>query len=117
MGRWNPGISSRFPRAFLPLSTMFRPESVFTSVEAAHELSDFTGMPAEDLVAFRLERLVMHELLISVTPDHSLSDGPRVDDLGIKFRDMAAAILARRIAPTWTGSSRHIRSCGAPPRP
>ena len=102
-GPWNPGISSRLPRAFLPLSTMFRPESVFTSVEAAHELSDFTGMPAEDLVAFRPERLVMHELLIRVTADLSVSDGPRVEDLGINFRDMAAAILARHIAPHMDG--------------
>ena len=50
-GPWNPGISSRLPSAYLPLSTMFRPANVLTSVEAARELSDFTGMAPEDLVA------------------------------------------------------------------
>ena len=102
-GPWNPGITSRLPRAFLPLSTMFRPENVFTSVETAHELSDFTGMPAEDLVAFRPERLVVHELLIRVTADFSVPDGLRVEDLGINFRRMTAIILAGHIAPHMDG--------------
>ncbi len=98
-GPWNPGISSRLPSAYLPLSTMFRPANVLTSVEAARELSDFTGMAPEDLVAFRPERLVLHELLIRVTADLSVPNGPRVEDLGINFRDMTGTILTDHIAP------------------
>ena len=36
-GPWNPGISSQLPAALLPLATIFRPEHVFTSLEAARE--------------------------------------------------------------------------------
>ena len=69
-GPWNPGIESEIPRALLPLSTIFRPE-----------------------------RLVVHELLIRVTADFSVPDGPRQEDLGIEFRRMVQTILVRHIQP------------------
>ncbi len=98
-GPWNPGIESALPREFLPLSTMFRPENVSTSVEEAYELSDFTGIAPHDLVAFRPERLVVHELLIRVMADLSVPDGRDYGDLGINFRSIVTTILSHYIAP------------------
>jgi hypothetical protein len=83
----------------LPLATIFRPENVLTTIEAARERSAFTGLEPEDLVTFRPERLVVHELLIRVTADISVPDGPSYEDLGINFRRIAGTILSRYLEP------------------
>ena len=75
---WNPGIRSQLPAALLPLATIFRAENVLTGLEQAHERSAFTGLDPEDLVAFRPERLAVHELLIRVTADLSVPGRPGV---------------------------------------
>ena len=98
-GPWNPGIGSELPSRLLPLSTLFRPENVFTDVASVAELRDLTGLELEELVIFRPQRLVVHELLIRVTADLSVPDGSRVEDLGINFRRMTQTILARHIEP------------------
>src|SRR5229473_1445003 len=100
-GPWNPGIHSELPSRLVPLSTIFRPENVFTSVEHAAELRDLTGLPLEDLVIFRPRRLVVHELLIRVTANFSVPDpeAARVDDLGINFRRMTHTILTEYVEP------------------
>ena len=98
-GPWNPGIESTLPPEFLPLATMFRPENVSTSLADLHELSDFSGISVQDLVVFRPERLVVHELLIRVTADLSVPDGTRYEDLGTNFRRMTATILSKYILP------------------
>lgn len=98
-GPWNPGISSLLPLAYLPLCTMFRKENVSTSLEEAQELSDFSGLAPHELVAFRAERLVVHELLIHVTANLTVPDGPNYADLGISFREIAANILSKHITP------------------
>ena len=74
-GAWNPGIKSSLPAAYLPLSTMFQAANVFSSLETATELSEFTGLPIQQLVFFRPERLVIHELLVRVSADIFVSDG------------------------------------------
>jgi hypothetical protein len=99
LGPWNPGIRSQLPAAFLPLSTIFRPESVFTGLEDAYERSAFTGLEPEDHVAFRPERLAVHETLIRVTADVSVPDGPNYEDLGINFREITRTILTRYVEP------------------
>jgi hypothetical protein len=98
-GPWNPGIKSQLPAAFLPLATIFRPENVATSLEEAHERSAFTGLEPEDHVVFRPERLAVHEVLIRVTGDVSVPDGPNYEDLGINFREITRTILAGHIEP------------------
>jgi hypothetical protein len=98
-GAWNPGIQSDVPWPLLPLSTIFRPENVLTGVDQVHELSDVAGLDVDDLVVFRPERLVVHELLIRVMADFSVPDGPRQEDLGIEFRRMVDTILTRYVAP------------------
>jgi hypothetical protein len=96
---WNPGIRSQLPAVFLPLATIFRAESVRTGVEEAYERSAFTGLEPEDHVAFRPERLAVHETLIRVTADVSVPDGPNYEDLGINFREITRTILTRYVAP------------------
>ncbi|HMA89050.1 MAG TPA: hypothetical protein VKP89_09945 [Burkholderiales bacterium] len=98
-GPWNPGIESALPRRLLPLVTLYRPENVFGGPAEALELADLTGLPAEELVAFRPRRLVLHELLVRVTADLSVPDGARLEDLGINFRAMTSTLLARYIEP------------------
>ena len=96
---WNPGLESQLPREYLPLSTIFRAENVSTTIAKAYELSDFCGIPAEELVAFRAERLIVHELLIHVMSGIAVPDGRDYEDLGINFREITATILNRFIAP------------------
>ncbi len=105
-GPWNPGIESAVPRRLLPLATLYRPQNVFGSLEEALELADLTGLGADELVAFRPQRLALHELLVRVTADLSVPDGPRVEDLGINFRAMTSTILARHIAPRMAALER-----------
>ena len=97
--RQNPGLQSQLPREYLPLSTIFRAENVTTTVAKAHELSDFCGLPIEELVAFRVERLIVHELLIHVTSGIAVPDGSDYEDLGRNFREIAATILNQFIVP------------------
>src|SRR5947207_8703390 len=84
-GPWNPGIESRVPEPLRHLCTIFRPENVFTTAAQAGELRDLTGMDCSELVAFRPQRLALHELLVRVTADFSVPDGSRIEDLGINF--------------------------------
>jgi len=98
-GPWNPGVRSRLPGRLLALSTIFRPENVFAGVERVRELRDLTGLDFSELVCFRPGRLALHELLIRVTADLSVSDGSRYADLGINFRSITSTILARYVQP------------------
>ena len=100
-GPWHPGIHSELPRRLVPLTTIFRPENVFTSVEHAEELRDLSGLPLQEFAIFRPSRLVLHELLIRVTADLSVPDpeAAGIDELGINFRRMTHVILTRYIAP------------------
>ncbi len=102
IGPWNPGIKSTLPSNYLLLSTMFRPENVTTSFETVTELSDFTGLPIQQLVCFRAERLVVHELLIRVSADIFVSDGSKYEDLGVNFRKVVETILDDYIQPHMT---------------
>jgi hypothetical protein len=98
-GPWNPGIESQIPADLLPLATIFRPEHVRTTLADAQELGDLTGLPLPDIVAFRPERLALHELLVRVTANVSVPDGEKIEDLGISFRAITRALLERHVAP------------------
>src|SRR5665811_871370 len=74
-------------------------DSVCTSVAKADEMHDLTGVERSALVAFRPSRLALHEVLIRVTADLSVPDGSKIEDLGINFRRMTRAILARCVDP------------------
>ena len=98
-GPWNPGIESQVPEPIRHLCTFLRPENVFTSPSAAAELRDLSGLELSEVVAFRPERLALHELLIRVTADFSVPDGSRIEDLGINFRRITRTILAGYVEP------------------
>lgn len=96
---WNPGIQSPVPPELRHLCTIFRPEHVFTSVQEADELHDLTGIAATELVAFRPQRLALHELLIRVSADWAVPDGAQIGDLGINFRRMVNQLLSTSVEP------------------
>jgi hypothetical protein len=98
-GPWNPGLASRTPREWLGLATLFRPENAFGDLAAVEELAGLTGLPRSELVAFRPQRLALHELLIRVTADFAVPDGSRIEDLGINFRRIAGRILTGYLVP------------------
>jgi hypothetical protein len=100
-GPWNPGIESPVPHRLRPLCTIFRLENVYTSYAEARELRGLTGLDYTELVAFRPERLALHELLIRVSADLSVPDGSKIEDLGINFRRITGEILSRRIEPRY----------------
>src|SRR6185503_13150457 len=81
------------------LCTIFRPENAFTTLGEIAEMHDLTGLELSELVAFRPQRLALHELLIRVSADLSVPDGSKIEDLGINFRQITRVILARYIEP------------------
>ena len=98
-GPWNPGIESPIPEPLRRFSTIFRAENVYTSYGEARELRGITGLDYTELVAFRPERMALHELLIRVSADLSVPDGTRIEDLGINFRRITSEIYADYVAP------------------
>jgi hypothetical protein len=98
-GPWRPGIVSQVPLELRHLSTIFRTENVLTSVAAATELQLLTGFPLCELVAFRPQRLLLHEVLIRVMADFSVPDGSKIGDLGINFREITNRLLNSYIEP------------------
>jgi hypothetical protein len=59
-GAWHPGLESELPRELMGQATVFRSENVSTSLAEALELSGYCGLPPQELVAFRPERLIIH---------------------------------------------------------
>jgi hypothetical protein len=98
-GPWNPGIQSQVPKELRHLATIFRGDNVFTSIATVDELQGLTGIPPSELIAFRPQRLALHELLIRVTADFAVPDGSRIGDLGINFREIANLLLERYLIP------------------
>ena len=98
-GPWNPGIASQIPEALLPMATLYRTEHARTPLRDVREIADVTGLPLRDIVAFRPERLALHELLVRVTADISVPDGTRIEDLGINFRRITSTILEGYLLP------------------
>src|SRR4030088_3101758 len=98
-GPWHPGIVPQGPLELRHLCTIFQPQNVLTPVAAATELQLLTGFPLHELVTFRPQRLLLHEVLIRVMADFSVPDGSRIGDLGINFREMTNRLLSRHIEP------------------
>jgi len=98
-GPWNPGVLSQVPKELRSLSTILRPENVFTGTAAAEELHGLTGFGLGEIVVFQPQRLALHELLIRVTSDFTVPDGFRIGDLGINFRQIASRILTHYLEP------------------
>ena len=95
---WNPGLNSQIPSSLLPLVTLYRDENSTVSYSQAKELSEFCGLKPKQLICFRTERLIIHDLLVRVTSDLSVPDGPNYEDLGINLRSMVAVIHKQHVA-------------------
>jgi hypothetical protein len=98
-GPWNPGIQSQVPYELRHLCTLFRAEHSFTSIASATELRELTGLPLCELVTFRPQRLVLHELMIRVMADCCVPTGKKIGDLGINFREMSNRLLHGYLEP------------------
>ncbi|MFL2844706.1 MAG: hypothetical protein ACJ0BO_00425 [Candidatus Puniceispirillaceae bacterium] len=100
---WNPGLSSNLPKRLLPMITLFRPENSDIAFQQAKEAADFSGLAIEQLCALKVSRLVTHEVLIRVTADLSVPDGPSYEYLGLQLRGMADCIYSNYMLPQMTG--------------
>ena len=76
---WSPGVASSIPRQFRPLETLFRGESTATPLAEVELLAERSGLPPEELVAFRAERLALHELIVRVTAGIAIPEGVEVE--------------------------------------
>ncbi len=90
---WNPGLDTDVPPSCKGLETIYRPENVTTSIADVDEISAMTGLSHEELVIFKPERLVVHELLVRITADIFVAEGEDERDLGKNFRRIAINIL------------------------
>lgn len=95
---WNPGLEADLPRRYMALETIHRTANVHTRLADIPELSALTGLPEEELVAFRAERLVLHELIVQVTADVVVLEGEEEELLGQNFRGIASKILSDYLA-------------------
>ena len=96
---WNPGLAAELPRRYKPLETIHRPANVYTHLDDVPELTALTGLAEEELIAFRAERLVLHELIVRVTADVVVLEGEEEELLGQHFRSIALKILADYLMP------------------
>ena len=96
---WNPGITTDIPTHLRHQITLFNHANSTVSFSQAKDAALFCGLNTQDMCELTVERLVIHELLIRVTADLSVPDGPNYEDLGISLRDMVSKILEDYIKP------------------
>ncbi|MEH6651452.1 MAG: hypothetical protein V7707_15605 [Motiliproteus sp.] len=96
---WAPGLEAGLPADLLSLETIHRPEHVSSNLADVAEVSRYTGLPEEELVVFRPERLALHELIIRMTADIAVREGEEEEYLGKNFRTIANHILKHYIQP------------------
>ena len=96
---WNPGLSSDIPESLKPQITLYRAEHALVSYAEAKELSALCGISVRELHALRPERLIIHELLVRVTADLSVPDGPTYEVLGLNLRGMVQTIHEQHVLP------------------
>ncbi len=103
---WNPGVGTGVPAAFRDLETIFRPECVLGSLTEVAELAELTGLPHEELTAFRPRRLALHELIVRVTADIAVAEGEQEEDFGRNFRRIATQFWEHHVLPGMDGIER-----------
>ncbi|ATJ81590.1 hypothetical protein ACFPTY_01295 [Halomonas beimenensis] len=96
---WNPGLEADLPRRYQPLETIHDTANVYSRLADIPELKALTGLAEEELVAFRAERLVLHELIVQVTADVVVVEGEEEERLGQHFRGIALRILSEYLVP------------------
>ena len=96
---WHPGLKSELPPDLLPQVTLYRPTNSEVDYRQAREAAEFCGLKPQDMIAFRADRLAIHEVLIRVTADFHVPDGPNYEELGLNLRSMAKRLLDRHVLP------------------
>ncbi len=96
---WNPGISSSIPSHLKSRISLFDPKNSLINYHDAREAARLSGLPETDLAILRVERLIIHELLLRVTSDLYVPDGPNYADLVISLRSMVDKIYQRHMIP------------------
>ena len=96
---WHPGLESDIPTRLWPLVTLFREENAFISHGEALELADLTGLKVLELYSLRPERLLTHALLVRVTAELCMQDGPSYEELGVNLRGMVEQIHRVHMLP------------------
>ena len=99
LNAWNPGLSSDIPAALLPRVTLYDAKNTDTRYQDAKDAANFCGLKPHEMVLFKVNRLAMHEVLIRVTADLHVPDGPNYADLGLSLRRMASQILIHHVTP------------------
>lgn len=94
---WNSGLNLEIPAALMARVTLYDPKNSEIGYLEAKEAADFCGLNPQDLIAFRVYRLAMHETLIRVTADRCVPDGPNYEELGLNLRGMADRILMAHV--------------------
>ena len=83
----------------MPRATLFDPANALVTWEEARDLSEITGLRTKALATFRPARHALHHVLIRVTAETHVPDGPAYADLGINLRSMAADIYESCVVP------------------
>lgn len=96
---WNPGITSTIPPRLLPQITLYRPENALSDYQSVADAARASGLPLPRLALLTIDRLIIHELLVRVTADLSVPDGPNYADLGISLRGMVDTIYQNHLRP------------------
>lgn len=96
---WHPGLESDIPTRLWPLVTLFREENALISHGEALELADLTGLKVLELYSLRPERLLIHALLVRVTAELCMQDGPSYEELGVNLRGMVATMHQQYMLP------------------
>ena len=80
---WNPGLESTIPPHLNNLITLFNANNAFASYQNTQEAVHLTGLSLARLADLNFERMAVHELLIRVTAELSVPDGPSYEYLGL----------------------------------
>lgn len=96
---WNPGLESTIPHRLSDQITLFHSDNSWVSYKDAQEAASLTGLPISRLVDLKLERMAVHELLVRVTAELSVPDGPSYEFLGLQLRGMVKQIHESYLLP------------------
>ena len=96
---WAPGLGSRIPSRLNNRITLFAAENSRISHDEAREAATFCGLEIIRLIDLTAERMVVHELLVRVTADLSVPDGPSYEYLGLSLRGMVETLHRKHLAP------------------
>lgn len=96
---WSPGLEAELPKCYQYLETIHRNSNAYSRLSEMAELGALTGLTEEELVAFRAERLMLHELIIRVTADVMVFEGEEEEVLGRNFRRITLKILFDYLMP------------------